>query len=134
MSKMKGENVKYSQFYLSNNEGKSNCVIRTFCKIFQEKYESVYIDLCLIAKRLGFSSFNDVQVFEAYMEQHDTILINYGNGVKIKDLNLNAGTYAVFCWDKKEFYHMVPIIDNILYDKNDESLELYTISIYKKIK
>ena len=26
----------------------------------------------------------------------------------------------------------ITIIDNVLYDKNDESLELYTITIYKQ--
>ena len=125
--------MKFNEFYVSNNEGKSNCVVRTFCKMFNEGYNKVYNDLCLIAKRLGCDSFNDIKVFETYMEEHDTISIDYGKDIKIKDLNLDNGSYVVFCWDKKDYYHMVSIIDNVLYDKNNSSLELYTITIYKKI-
>ena len=51
---------------------------------------------------------------------------------KIKDLKLNEGIYIIFCWDKKDFYHMMPIIDNVAYDKTDECLDLYTITLYKK--
>ena len=36
--------------------------------------------------------------------------------------------------DKKDFYHMVTIIDNVLYDKDDRSLDLYVLNIYKVIK
>lgn len=124
--------MKFSKFYISNNEGKSNCVIRTFCKIFGEEYNNVYNDLCSIAKRLDCDSFNDTQVFEIYMKEHNVILVDYVKDIKIKDLNLDNGSYVVFCWDKKDFYHMIPIIDNILYDKDDRSLELYTIKIYKQ--
>lgn len=124
--------MKFSEFYITNTEGKSNCIIRTFCKMYCEEYDNIYNDLCSIAKRLGCNSFNDIQVFETYMRQHDTISVDYGKGIKIKDLNLNSGSYAIFCFDKKDFYHMVSIIDNILYDKDDRSLELYTITIYKQ--
>ena len=123
--------MKFNKFYMSNNEGNSNCVIRTFCKMFNEEYNQVYNDLCSISKEIGCNSFNDIPVFETYMEKHNTLLVNYGKDIKIKNLNLNNGSYAVFCWDKKDYYHMVSIIDNILYDKNKESLELYTIKIYK---
>ena len=49
-----------------------------------------------------------------------------------KELSLDNGSYIVFCYDKHEFYHMVTIIDNTLYDKEDSSLELYVIRLYKK--
>ena len=39
----------------------------------------------------------------------------------------------VFCYDKKEFYHMISIIDNDIYDKNSDCMDLYVISVYKKI-
>lgn len=123
--------MKFSEFYISNHEGKSNCVIRTFCKMFGEEYNDVYNDLCSIAKRLDCDSFNDIDVFETYMKERDTNKIDYGKDIKIKDLILDNGSYAVFCWDKKDYYHMVLIIDNVLYDKNDASLEMYTITIYK---
>lgn len=67
------------------------------------------------------------------MEQNRTKKISFNQDIKIKDLELDNGSYIVFCWDKKEYYHMVTIIDNVLYDKDDNSMELYPISIYKKI-
>ena len=124
--------MKFNEFYVSNNEGKSNCVIRTFCKLFDEEYNNVYNDLCSIADKLGCDSFNDIQVFETYMAERDTISVDYGKDIKLKDLNLNNGSYAVFCWNKEDFYHMVSIVDGILYDKDDTCLELYAITIYKQ--
>ena len=66
------------------------------------------------------------------MKRRNTSSIEYGKDIRIKDLNLESGKYLVFCWDKNEFYHMVSIIDNVVYDKDDRSLELYTITIYKE--
>lgn len=125
--------MEFKEFYVSNEEGKSNCVIRTFCKMFDKKYNDVYEELYLTAKQLGAKSFNDIEVFETYMMKYDTQPSEYGKDIKIKDLKLETGRYAVFCWDKKDFYHMVTIIDNVLYDKDDRSLELYVITIYKCI-
>jgi len=124
--------MKFSEFYVANKEGKSNCVIRSFCKIFNEEYDAVYNELCKIAKELNSESFNDIEVFETYMKRRNTNPIEYGKDIQIKDLNLDSGKYLVFCWDKNEFYHMVSIVDNVLYDKDDNSLELYVITIYKE--
>ncbi len=124
--------MKFNEFYISNSEGKSNCVIRSICKIFNEEYDYVYNELCVIAKELNCDSFNNIEVFETYMKRRNTSSIEYGKDIRIKDLNLESGKYLVFCWDKNEFYHMVSIIDNVVYDKDDRSLELYTITIYKE--
>jgi len=124
--------MKFNEFYVANKEGKSNCVIRSFCKIFNEEYDAVYNELCKIAKELNSESFNDIEVFETYMKRRNTNPIEYGKDIQIKDLNLDSGKYLVFCWDKNEFYHMVSIVDNVLYDKDDNSLELYVITIYKE--
>ena len=77
------------------------------------------------------NSFNDVEVFEEYMKRRNTFLIDYGKDKVIRDLKLDNGKYIIFCWDKKEFYHLVPVINNTIYDKNDESLNLYVISMFK---
>jgi hypothetical protein len=65
------------------------------------------------------------------MKRRNTNSIDYGKDIEVKDLNLDNGKYLVFCWDKKDFYHMVSIIDNVLYDKDDSSLNLYVIKLYK---
>lgn len=125
--------MNYEKFYIADENGKSNCVVRSLCKILNKKYNEIYIDLCNVAKKLNCTSFNDIEVFENYMSENKIEKIKYGRNIKVKDLDLDDNSYIVFCWDKKDFYHMICIINNILYDKNNESLELYTISLYKKI-
>ena len=124
--------MKFNEFYIENSKGKSNCVIRSFCKLFNKEYNEVYNELCEIQKQLNCSSYNDIEVFETYMKINNVDKIEYGNDIQVKDLTLDNGSYIVFCWDKKEFYHMITIINNTVYDKDDRSLELYTISIYKQ--
>ena len=124
--------MKFNEFFICNSEGKSNCVIRSLCKIYNEEYDNVFNELCDISKDLNSQSFNDVEVFEEYMKRRNTFVIDYGKDIKIKDLKLDNGKYLVLCYDKKDFYHMVAVIDNCLYDKDDRSLELYTITVYKE--
>lgn len=124
--------MKYRNYYIEGTNGKSNCVIRSFCKLYDKKYDDVYQELIILAKDLNCSSFNDIEVFEKYMEQNKTKKISFNQDIKIKDLEIDNSSYIIFCWDKKEYYHMVTIIDNVLYDKDDNSMELYPISIYKK--
>ena len=124
--------MKFNEFYIENSEGKSNCVIRSFCKLFNKEYDRVYNELCKIQNELNCSSYSDIEVFETYMNKNGIDKIEYGSDIKIKDLSLSKGSYIVFCYDKKDFYHMVTIIDNVLFDKDNRSLELYTISIYKQ--
>ena len=124
--------MKFEEFYISNSEGKSNCVIRSLCKVFNNSYDDVYNELLDICNKINASSFNDVEVFEEYMKRRNTIAIQYGKDMLIKDLKLDNGNYLVLCWDKLDFYHMVPIMDNTLYDKDNRSLDLYVIKIYKE--
>lgn len=124
--------MKFEEYYISNKDGKSNCVVRSFCKLYNKEYDEVYNDLVTLSNKLNSSSFNDIIVFEKYMENNNTYKIDYGEGLLLKDLKLEKGSYIVFCYDKKDYYHMVTIIDNILYDKNSNSLFLYVISIYKE--
>ena len=123
--------MKFKKYYIENSQGKSNCVIRSFCKAFNKEFDVVYNELCAIQKELKCDSFNDIEVFETYMKRNNVFKIEYGNNIKVKDLKLDNGLYIVFCYDKKEFYHMIVIIDNILYDRDKSSFELYTISVYK---
>ena len=123
--------MKYNEYYVSSNDGRSNCVIRTLCKILNEQYDNIYKELNNLANELKCSSFNDVEVFETYLDMHGFNPINYGKDIKVKDLTIDDGNYVVFCWDKNNFYHMIPIIDNIVFDKDDKCLDLYTITIYK---
>lgn len=124
--------MNFEKFYISSKNGKSNCVIRSLCKVLDKEYDDVYNDLVSVAEELNCSSFNDVEVFEKYMENNNIFKINCESITTVKDFNLENGCYIVFCYDKKDFYHMVPIINNVIYDKNMDCMDLYVLSIYKK--
>ncbi len=123
--------MKFEQFYIESANGKSNCVIRTFNKLFNLPYDTIYEELLKLAKDLNCSSFNDIPVFEHFLEEHYYTTIKTDQDILIKDLKLSNNNYVIFCWDKKDKYHMIPIINNTIYDKNDECLELYPITIYE---
>ena len=123
--------MNFKKYYVEGSNGKSNCVIRTFCKLYNKEYDIVFEELCSLAKELDCESFNDVEVFETYMERNKTTKIDYGKDIKVKDLELDNGNYIVFCYDKKDDYHMVVIMDNVIYDKDDKKIDFYTIQIYK---
>lgn len=122
--------MKYSNYYVEYN-GKSNCVIRSFCKLYNLEYIDVYNELVSISNELN-CNYNDICVFEEFMKRRNTLKIKYGNNLLIKDINLDKGSYIIFCWDKKDIYHMVPCIDSTIYDKDDRFFDLYIISIYEK--
>ena len=121
--------MKYEYFYIEDNNNKSNCVIRSLCKIFNLSYEEVYNELYNIQNKLNKDSYTDSEVFESYIKNKGMKEIDISN-IKVKDLKLDNGSYIVFGYDKKDWYHMIPIIDNIIYDKTDECLELEVIKVY----
>ena len=123
--------MKFKEYNYVDKDGKSNCVLRSLSKLYNREYNLVYEGLMDIAKELGYENYNEVEVFEKYMKNGNTEAIDYGKDIQIKDLKLDEGKYIVFCYDKKELYHMVYIDNNTLYDKDDKSLDLYTIKIYK---
>lgn len=123
--------MNFEKYYISNSNGKSNCVVRSFCKMFNKEYDEVSNELVILSKELNCNSFNDIEVFEEYLKRHSFLPIDYGKDLKIKDLKLEDSNYIIFCYDKKDWYHMIPIINNTIYDKTDECLDLYVISVYK---
>lgn len=124
--------MRFNKFYVEDKNGKTNCVIRSFCKLYGGTYEEVINELLSIKDEIKAESFNDIEVFEEYMRRRNTEKIDYGKDKRIKDLDVDNGNYIVFCWDKDNFYHMVTIIDNTLYDKDDTSSNLYAITVYKQ--
>ena len=125
--------MTFKEYYISDKNGKSNCVIRSLCKVLNKEYDDVYNDLCKVAQNLN-CSFNDIEVFETYMEDNNIFKINCEKDIKVKDLEIDNSSYIVFCYDKKDYYHMISIIDKVIYDRNIECMNLYVISIYKLSK
>ena len=123
--------MKYEYYYAEDNNKKSNCIIRTFCKLFNKEYDAVKQELINIAKELNYETYSEIEVFEKYLNDKNYIKIEHKEE-QIKNLKLENGKYAVFCYDKKDYYHMLAIINNTVYDKIEDNLNLYTITIYKE--
>lgn len=117
--------IKFSKY-----DGNGNCIIRSFSLIFKARSSDIYDDLCNIRDRIGCDSYTDILVFELYLKEHHCYMID-SFCCQIKDLSLDSGSYIIFCWDRNDYYHMVPVIDGILYDKSMESMGLYVIKIYR---
>ena len=122
----------FEKFYIADKNGKSNCVVRSLCKVLNREYDDVYNDLMKIAQKLKSHSFNDVEVFEKYMKDNNISKIEFKKDLKIKDIRLDKKTYVILCYDKEGYYHMIPIINNVIYDKNDDCMNLYVLAVYEK--
>ena len=108
---------------------KGACVLRTFSKLFNKDYNTLKEELIKLAKELNYDSYNEIEVFEKYLSDNNYIKLD-GKNTLVSNLTLDNGKYAIFAF-KDDFYHMFPIIDNTIYDINDNCLNLYVISIYK---
>ena len=122
--------IKYEQYYITDKNDNSNCVVRSLCKILDKEYDEVSNALSYIAKELSMNP-NDIEVFEKYMFENNLVDIGYKEESLIRNLDLKDGKYIIFCYDKKDFYHMVPIINGIMYDRIEDSLNLFVINVYK---
>ena len=123
--------MKYEYYYVEDENKKTNCIIRTFCKLFNKEYEEVKQELINIAKELNYETYAEIEVFEKYLNDNNYKKIEHKEE-QIKNLKLEKGKYAVFCYDKKDYYHMLAIINNTVYDKKEDNLNLYTITIYRE--
>ena len=119
--------MKFIKYDPVNEKGA--CVLRTFSKLFNKDYETLKEELNLLASTLNYNSYNEIEVFEKYLSDNNYIKID-GNNILVSDLKLDNGKYAIFAY-KDDWYHMFSIIDNTIYDKNNNCLDLYVISIYK---
>ena len=108
-----------------------NCVVRSISKILNKDYKLVEKELLDLAKKLNYKTYSEIEVFEKYLASNNYYDIKTKFKGKIKDLKID-GDYIVFCYDKKDFYHLAAIINNTLYDSREENKELYVIKIYKR--
>lgn len=122
--------MKFKEYYIEHNN-KSNCVVRTFTKLFNKEYIDVYNDLLEISNKFN-CNYNDIEVFEEYLRLHNYKNINKYKDELVSNLKLDNSNYVVFCYDKKDYYHMFPIINNTIYDKNKDCFDLHIINIYKE--
>ena len=112
-------------------EEKGNCIIRAFSKLLDKNYTEVKEELLELTKKLNCSDYREIIVFEAYLKNNNVVHIDNLRECKIKELKLPSGNYAIFCWDKNNFYHMVTLKDDKIYDKDERCFELFVLKIYK---
>lgn len=118
------------EFYNPTNE-KGSCIIRTFAKLLDKDINIIKEELNNLAKKLNYDNYKEIEVFEKYLENNNYQKIDVDNEIIVKNLKLENGKYAVFCYDKNEYYHIFPVINNTVYDKNNSCFDLYVINIYK---
>ena len=119
--------MKYEYF----NPGEVNCVVRSISKILNKNYIDVEKELIELSKKLNYDTYSETEVFEKYLEQNSFFELNKDYNDQIKKYKFD-GENIVFCYDKKDFFHLVAIIDNVIYDKKEGTENLYIIKIYKR--
>ena len=124
-------NMKF-EYYNPSDESRS-CVVRTMTKLTGKTYDIVKAELTALAKKLGCETYNDEHVFGQYMAEHDIYKIKECNNTTVGELELNDGVYCIYSTNHNGFFHLIPIIDNVIYDRRNDSLQLYVIAIYKKM-
>ena len=117
--------MKFEYYYPVDEKGV--CIIRSFSKFFDRDYNEIKQEIKELQKKIGKED-----IYELYLNQNNVYDIKIDYKGKIKDYK-NTGKSIVYCYDKKDFYHMVTIIDDVLYDKNEESLDLYVLQIFKEV-
>ena len=118
--------------YYNPSDDKRSCVVRTMTKLTGKDYDTVKSELAVLAKKLNCETYNDERVFGDYMKSHGIFKIKEYSDTKVGELELGKGTYCVYTTDKNGFYHLIPVVDDVIYDRRDDSRDLYVIAVYKK--
>lgn len=122
--------MKYE--YYNPVDEKASCVGRSISKILDKDYEETKKELIELSKSLGYEDYREIEVFETYLKNHNIIELNQEFNCTIEDLIIEPGNYIIF-GNKEEWYHMVCLINNTIYDKNENYKEINIIKIYKQM-
>lgn len=118
------------EIYNPTNE-RGSCIVRTFSKLLDKDINIVKEELNEMARENNCNNYQNVEIIEKYFKENNYEKLSIKDEILVKNLKLNNGKYAVYCYDKAERYHIFPIVNNIVYDKNDTCFDLYVINIYK---
>lgn len=109
---------------------KGGCIARALSKAYNKNYNDIKEELNNIAQKLSFNDYREIAVFEDYLLNNKATILNDYNQHIVKDLKLYNGIYVVFC-NEGDFYHLVTIIDDVMYDKHDSAFNLKVLKMYK---
>lgn len=116
--------------YYNPVDEKGSCVQRSISKILNKDYNETKQELIELSKSLGYSDYREIEVFETYMKKYNIVELNQKFNCTIEDLTIEPGKYIIF-GNKEDWYHMVCLIDNTFYDKNENYKEINIIKIYE---
>lgn len=116
-------------YYFPNKDEKAGCVTRALSKAYNKDCKDVEYELKEIAKELNYEDYREVDVFEEYMFKRNAKVLRGYENKKVSDFS-KEGCYILFAY-KDDFYHLVCIKDNTLYDKDDVSLNLIILKVYE---
>lgn len=120
--------MKYEYYNPSLERG--GCISRAISKALNINYSDVKNDLIKLFIKLKKDDYHDIEVFDVYLNKNGFKKINVKKDELVKNLNLDNGTYIVFCY-QDDLYRMTCIMDNTLYDNKKDSFNLKTITLYK---
>lgn len=118
--------------YYNPVDEKGGCVTRSISKLLNKDYNNVKEELISLAEDLRYEDYREIEVFENYLKKHNVLEINQKYNININDLRIEPGNYIIF-GNKDEWYHMVCLINNTFYDKNESYKEIKIIKIYKQM-
>ena len=121
------------EYYNPSDESRS-CVVRTLTKLTGKEYSTVKAELDALAQELGYETYNEAAVFERYMAKHSIYKMKEYENITVGELELNGGSYCVYSTNQNGFFHLIPVVDNVIYDRRNDSTELFVIAVYKKEK
>lgn len=119
--------------YYSPSDEKRSCVVRTMTKLTGKGYSTVGSELTAMAQSLACDTYNDERVFGEYMASHGIYRLEGYEGSAVGELVLDDGEYCVYATNRDGFYHLIPVVDDVIYDRKDDSRGLYVIAVYKKM-
>ena len=118
--------------YYNPKDEKGGCVYRSISVALNKNYNDVKEELANLSKALGYKDPREEKVFEEYLKQNDFTIDTSKKEQKLFLTNLDGINIAYVYYD--DWYHMVCVINNIIYDKNNEEelKNLKIIKVYKK--
>lgn len=118
--------------YYNPSEEKKGCVFRAISKALNKSYDEVKNELKELSNNMGIYDLLDDRIFNNYLLKYGYKELNEFNDKNLLENDYN-GVNIVYS-NYNDWYHMVCIIDNVIYDKFDldRLKNLKVIKAYKK--
>lgn len=114
------------------SEEPRSCVARTMTKLTGLPYDTVKQELAALASDMGYPEWNETAVFEAYLAKHGLNKIMGDSGIQVQALPDMDGICCIFCTNRDGFYHLMPVVDGVIYDRRDAYRGMFVLAVYQK--